>query len=68
MENRKLWEMLADNIRCIVSVPSNCEKTKAMFKIRSKSICLKFENNNVFLKSLYELKYIIFETVLLKFP
>lgn len=66
MENRKHGELLPDNIRCIVSGPSNCVETNMMFNLlfeRSGS-----ENIYVFSKSVYQLKYIFREKLLSKIP
>lgn len=49
--------LLPDNIRCIISGPSNAGKTNLVFNLLFDSNAVRFENVYVFSKSLYQPKY-----------
>lgn len=68
MENGRHGELLPNNIRCIISGPSNCGKTNVMFNLLFERNGLHFENIYVFSKSLYQPKYVFLEKVLSEIP
>lgn len=57
--------LLPNNIRCIISGPSNCGKTNVVFNLLFEPQGLKFANVYIFSKSLHQPKYKFLEKVLL---
>lgn len=67
-KRKKHGQLLPDNIRCIITGPSNAGKTNLMFNLLFNPNGLCFENVYVFSKSLYQPKYKLLNRVFSKIP
>ena len=73
VDNVKLKEgkhgsLLPNNVRCIVSGPSNCGKTNIVFNLITHPNGLRFNNLYIFSKSLYQPKYQLLEKIISDVP
>lgn len=68
IEEGKHGRLLPDNIRCIVSGPSNCGKTNVVFNLVTNPNGLRFNGLYIFSKSLLQPKYQLLEKIMLEVP